>query len=311
MHKKISVGLTVTISLIVLVITAIITTVVTMTAFSNIVSDIPERENMYNSISQIDSLVRSNYFGDIDENAVNNGIAQGYLSTLDGTNMILTKQEYEQYKLEMSGIDKNGNEIKTVTYKKFGTAGYIKFHGFNDNTADEFADAYDTLINNSVTSLILDVRNTDGSNYDAATDIIDLIVPIASDGTGAIATATDKSGEAVKVYSSASDSISMPIAVIINENTAGAGELIACDIRDFGKGSIVGTQSKGDGTYQSAFELSDGGALILTVAQIVPYMSQSYNGTGVTPDYICEQAGQTDDLNNDTQFLQAYALVIS
>lgn len=311
MHKKISVGLTVTIAIIVLVITAIITTIVTMTAYSTIVSNIPEREKMYNSISQIDTLVRSNYYGKLDENAVNNSIADGYLSALDGYNTILSKDEYAEYQLKKSGIDKDGNKITTVTYKKFGSAGYIKFHDFNDNTAAEFKDAYDVMMNNSVTSLVLDVRDTDSINIEAAVDIIDIIVPIAADGTGSIATATDKNGEVIKVFSSDSSSISIPIAVIVNENTSGAGELIACDIRDFGKGSVVGKTTKGNGTYQEIFELSDGGAVILTVAELKPYMSESYNGKGVIPDYTCEQASQTDDLNNDNQFLQAYALVIS
>ncbi|MBQ8210381.1 MAG: hypothetical protein IJZ35_07370 [Clostridia bacterium] len=311
MHKKISVGLTVTISVIVLVITAVFTTIITMTAYSKIVSDIPEREHMYDSISQIDTLVRNNYYGDVDENAVNSSIAQGYLNALDGYNEILSKEEYEQYKLENSGIDENGNAIKTVTYKKFGTSGYVKFHGFNDNTAEEFKNAYDVLMSNSVTSIILDVRNTDSINIQAAVDIIDMIVPIASDGTGAIATAKGKDGEAIKVFSSDSDSISMPIAVIVNRNTSGAGELIACDIRDFGKGSVVGETTKGNCTYQQIFELSDGGAVILTVAELIPYMSSSYNSVGVIPDYTSVQAEQTDDLNSDTQFLQAYALVMS
>lgn len=311
MHKKISVGLTLTIAIIVLVFTAIITTVATMTAYSNIVSDIPEREKMYNSISQLDTLVRNNYYGKVDENSINESIAEGYLSALDGYNTILTKEDYEQYKLEKSGTDKDGNEIKTVTYKKFGTAGYIKFHVFNDNTVNEFTDAYDVLMNNSVTALVLDVRNTDSTNIEAAAKIIDMIVPIANDGTGAIATVTNKDGEIIKVFSSDAKSISMPMAVIVNENTSGAGELIACDIRDFGKGAVVGKTTKGNGTYQEIFELSDGGAVILTVAELVPYMSDSYNGAGVVPDYTSEQSAETDDLNNDTQFLQAYALVMS
>lgn len=311
MHKKISVGLTVTILIIVIIITAIITTIVTMTAFSTIVSDIPEREQMYNSIAQIDSIVRNNYYGTIDEDAINNSIADGYLLALDGYNAILTKDEYADYLLKKSGVDKDGNKITTVTYKKFGSAGYIKFHDFSDNTVDEFKDAYDVMVNNSVTSLIIDVRNTNSINIEVAADIIDMIVPIASDGTGAIATATDKNGEIVKVFSSDSSSISIPVAVIVNENTAGAGELIACDLKDFGKGVIVGTTTSGNGTYQEIFELSDGSAVILTVAELTPYMSDSYNGKGLTPDFVCEQTLQSDDLNNDKQFLQAYALVIN
>ncbi len=311
MHKKISVGLTVTIAIVVLVITACITTVITMSAFSNIVSDIPEREAMYDSLSQIDAIVRSNYYGETDENAVNNSVAKGYIASLEGVNTLLSSEEYALYLQEKSGIGDDGTEIKTVTYQKFGSAGYVKISAFNDNTPSEFEHAYEVLTNNSATALIIDVRNTDSNNIEAAAEIIDMIVPIASDGTGAIATAEDKNGDAVKVFSSDSDSINLPVAVIINENTSGAGELLAIDIRDFGKGTVVGKTSKGNGTYQKVFELSDGSALLLTVAQITPYISESYNGVGVIPDYTSELTTETNDLNNDTQFLQAYALVMS
>lgn len=311
MHKKISVGLTITIAIIVLVVTAAVTTVITMNIYSRIVSDIPEREKLYDSISQIDTLVRDNYYGELNEDIVNNSIAQGYLSSLNGTNTVLTEEEYEQYKLKQSGVNADGTKIETVSYKKFGSAGYIKISDFNDNTPSEFEHAYEVLTNNSVTALVIDVRNTDSINIESSAEIIDMIVPIASDGTGAIATAKDKNGEAVKVFSSDSVSINLPMAVIVNEKTSGAGELLACNIRDFGKGAVVGKTTSGNGTYQKVFELSDGSAVILTVAQLLPYLSDSYNGTGVVPDYTSELAAETDDLNKDTQFLQAYALVMS
>lgn len=309
MHKKISVGLAITISILLMIITVIITTAVTMNIYSDLISDIPEREKMYDSLAQLDSLVRNNYYGVTEEESVNKGISQGYLASLDGTNALLTEEEYAEYKNRTAGINADGTQMKSVSYEKFGSSGYIRISDLTDKTPDEFRNAYNTLKNNAVTSLVIDVRNTDSINIKAAAEIIDMIVPIATEGTQAIATAVDKDNNNIEIFSADSDSINMPVAVIVNEKTSGACELIACDIRDFGKGTVVGKTTAGNGTYQKIFEMSDGSAVILTVAKLLPYTSDCYDGVGVVPDYSCELSVETDDLNEDSQFLQAYAAV--
>ena len=90
--------------------------------------------------------------------------------------------------------------------------------------------------------------------------------------------------------------------------TAGAGELVACDLRDFGKAVVVGKTTKGCGTYQEIFELSDGSAMVLTVGTIVPYTSDPFDGVGVKPDYQSD-GERTAQLKDDKQFLQAYAVI--
>lgn len=309
MHKKISVGLTLTITIIAIITTVIVTTAVTMNIYSDIVSDIPQREEMYDSLSLLDSLVRSNYYGTSEEESVNNGIAQGYLSGLDGVNKLLSAEEYAQYKNRIAGVNEKGEAVKSVSHSTFANAGYIKITDFTDNTPDEFKKAYELLKNSSVTSLIIDVRNTDSINISSAAEIIDIIVPIATEGTQSIATAVGKDNKNVEIFSADSDSINIPVSVIVNEKTSGAGELIACDIRDFGKGAVVGKTTAGNGTYQKVFEMSDGSAVILTVAKLLPYISDCYEGIGVVPDYTCELTAQTDVLKDDSQFLQAYAAV--
>lgn len=309
MHKKISVGLALSISILLMVITVLITTVITMNIYSELMEDIPRREKMYDSLAQIDSLVRNNYYGEAEDESVNAGISEGYLAGLDGTNALLTAEEYALYQNRMAGLNEDGTRQKSVSYEKFGSSGYIRISDFTDKTPDEFTNAYNTLKNNAVTSLVIDVRDTDSINISAAADIIDMIVPIATEGTQAIATAVDKNNDNIEIFSADSDSINMPVAVIVNENTSGAGELLACDVRDFGKGTVVGKTTAGNGTYQKIFEMSDGSAVILTVAELLPYTSDCYDGVGVVPDYSCELTAETDDLNEDSQFLQAYAAV--
>ena len=138
---------------------------------------------------------------------------------------------------------------------------------------------------NSVASIIFDVRNTDIGLIQYATDCIDMLVPVGTEGTGAIATAIDKNGNTIETFTSDSDSVSFRMTVLINSGTSGAAELFACDLRDFGMAQLIGVKTAGNGTMQEIFELSDGGAIALTVAKVNPYKSASFNGVGLTPDY--------------------------
>ena len=82
MHKKISIGLTITISAIAIIVTALVTTAVTMNIFSSLVSDLPQRESMYASLAEIDNLIRNEYYGSVDDDSLNSSLADGYLSNL-------------------------------------------------------------------------------------------------------------------------------------------------------------------------------------------------------------------------------------
>lgn len=310
MHKKISIGAAVTIAVFAVIIAVLVTTAVTMNLYGDLVADLPQREKMYHSLAELDAIIRENYFGNTESETAQDGINDGYINSLSvGVNDIMSDAEYHAYMQRQSGTADDGSAIQTVSYKKFGTSGYIKIDDFIDTTPADFKAAYETLEANGVTSLIIDVRNTDSLNIAVAAKVIDMIVPLTADSSKSIATAVDKNGKNIEIFAADSDSINIPISVLVNEKTRGAGELLACDIRDFGKGSVVGKTTAGHGTYQKIFELTDGGAVLITVAKLMPYTSDNYDGVGVTPDFEAEQATETEDLNADTQFLRAYAAV--
>ena len=305
MHKKISVGLTITITIFTIMVTALITTAVTMSIYSTLVSDLPEREAMYSSLSEIDTIIRNEYYGILEEETVNDAITDGYLSTLTtGRNYMMTADEFAEYQKKQ-----NSTDIASVEFKKHSGVGYIKITDFTNSTPDEFNAAVTSLLNDSATGLVIDVRDTDSINIKSAAEIIDRIVPLATDGTKSIATAVDRNNANTVVFAADTESVSVPVSVIVNEKTSGAGELLACDIRDFGKGTIVGKKTAGNGSYQKVFELSDGTAIVLTVAKLLPYKSDCYDGVGVMPDYEAAPGQKTDDLSKDNQFMQAYAAV--
>ena len=168
---------------------------------------------------------------------------------------------------------------------------------------------------NSVTAVVLDVRNTSTGLMRNAVACVDLIAPVATEGTGALATAVDKDGKTIETFTSDSDSKSFVMSVLVNGNTSGAAELFACDLRDFGIAQLVGTKTAGNGTMQKVFELSDGSAVALTVAKIIPYKSDSFNGTGLEPDHKVELTAEQNlrlpmlQLADDPQYQKAVSIV--
>ena len=138
-----------------------------------------------------------------------------------------------------------------------------------------------------------------------------MLVPVATSGTQAIATAVDKNNTNTVVFAADAESVDIPVAVLVNEKTSGAGELLACDIKDFGIGTVVGKTTAGNGSYQKIFELEDGGALVLTTAKLMPYKSDCYDAVGVSPDYEIEQKESTEDLAKDNQYQHALAWIMT
>ena len=209
-----------------------------------------------------------------------------------------------------------GFTSQTVYYSTVNEkVGYIKITAFYKNTAEELKNAIKYMSEKSISSVIFDVRNTADGLVPYATACIDLIVPVATEGTGALATAVDKNGNTIETFTSDSDSISLGLCVLVNSGTSGSAELFACDLRDFGVASLVGTTTAGNGKMQKIIELSDGGAVKLTVAKILPYKSESYDGKGLSCDYeVTLTAEQTDrlqmlSLEEDAQYQKAFSLM--
>lgn len=115
---------------------------------------------------------------------------------------------------------------------------------------------------------------------------------------GIIATAEYSDGNSKTIVYSDKSEINIPMVVIVNEHTASAAELFAASLKDFGKADIVGETTYGKGVMQSTIELSNGGAVVLTIAKYKTTISECYDGIGITPDYIVQNEDDDDDQYN-------------
>ena len=79
MNKKISLGATITLMIMAAAVTFSITMIYYMDVFNGKVYNLKERETMYSKLSELDRIVRANYIGEIDEDALNEALADGYI----------------------------------------------------------------------------------------------------------------------------------------------------------------------------------------------------------------------------------------
>lgn len=159
-----------------------------------------------------------------------------------------------------------------------GDVGYIKIYTFDATTEKEFSDTLDKLIEKGAAAFLFDVRQNSTGDIDVAAKVLDILLP---EGPIMYKIYSD-SAEAEKVMSDEA-SVDMPMAVVMDENTALGAELFACALSDYYKATLVGTNTFGKGTIQQMFPLSDRSAVSISVAYFNPPYSENFEGTGVTP----------------------------
>lgn len=201
---------------------------------------------------------------------------------LYGSRLSAVKVEYERNGETKVVEPMLGFRIPSVISRIESNVGYIKINGFYKDTASEFKEAAEKLVEQGAESLIFDVRGTSEGSIDYAAQVIDVIVPNIQ---GNIAVLKDENGETYKSYTAESSSMMMPYIVLINEGTSGPAELFACDLRDISQAQLVGKNTAGVGTTQELFALEDGGAVLLTVALVEPKNGADavYHVKGIAP----------------------------
>ena len=170
--------------------------------------------------------------------------------------------------------------------------GYIKIWQFDGTTPSELDYALRSLSSSGAASLVIDLRDNGGGILEDAIGCVDLIAP-----EGTLAYAEDKNGNRTLLGSSSSESeVELPIVCLVNGNTASAAELFASSLRTLNGARLVGTTTMGKGTIQSSPQrLSDGSAVVVTVAKLICGDGSCFDGTGLTVDV---ERGLTADEQN-------------
>ncbi|MBQ8503266.1 MAG: PDZ domain-containing protein [Clostridia bacterium] len=216
---------------------------------------------------------------------------------------------YKRGDTETSVSVVKGYEASSVDTSVYENVGYIEITDFYPGTAEQVKNATDKFTSSGLTTIIIDLRNNGSDNYDTAMETLDIFVPM-SDSERPAASVVDENGNVVKTYATTSGEVNARIGVLLSKKTKQAAELFACNIRDFGKGQLFAVSTTGGSSLvQEIFELSSGSAVLLTTGKILPYVSESFEGKGLTPDYVLEASATAEKIEEDMQFLYAVSML--
>ncbi len=181
-----------------------------------------------------------------------------------------------------------------------GDYGYIRITAFEKSTAEQFRKELAGLENKNVKGLIVDLRDNPGGLMDQGIEVADMLLPECT-----ITHTEDKNGK-TEYYNSDESCTKLKYAVLINENTASASEIIAAAIKDNQGGPLIGTTTFGKGIIQGSMEFKDETALKLTIMQYLSPEGNQINGVGVKPDY---KVKMSQDGKKDSQLRKALNLL--
>ena len=175
-------------------------------------------------------------------------------------------------------------EVPTIEYQMLDNKiGYIEISEFDEVTVSQFKEAVDFLEDSGMQGLVIDVRNNPGGLLDSVCMMLDRLLP-----KGLLVYTEDKYGNRVEKEAEDAKKIEVPLAVIINGNSASASEIFAGAIQDYNYGTIVGTTSFGKGIVQKVIPLTDGTAVKLTISKYFTPKGRNIHGTGIAPDIEVE-----------------------
>ena len=212
-----------------------------------------------------------------------------------GTEVDLTIKRGEQ----ILDIKVKRDEIvsKTVEFKLLDdNIGYIKITSFSEHTNKEFETTLNTLKKDNIKGLVIDLRDNPGGLLNVCKDIADSLI-----GEGTIVYTKDNKGN-TEYLKSDSKKLGLPIAVLTNEGSASASEILTGAIIDNKAGISVGTTTFGKGLVQSVRELKDGTGFKLTTAQYFTPNGDYINGKGIKP--TIEEKDEAKQLDRAVEWIK-------
>lgn len=191
-------------------------------------------------------------------------------------------------------IERREIEVPTIEYEVLdGNIGYIEISEFEELTAERFDEAYKELLDQDVKGLIVDLRNNPGGLLSSVTEILNHFVP----KNGLIVYTEDKYGNKQELFADTYRFCTVPLVVLVNENSASASEIFAGAVQDYETGTIIGTTTYGKGVVQQLIPLNDGTSLKVTVSNYYTPNGNNIHGVGVVPDVKVELSDEAKTMS--------------
>ena len=203
-------------------------------------------------------------------------------------------------------ITRDTIDIPSVEWRVEDGVGVIEIGRFGSDTGQLVRTAANEFKDANVQDVIIDMRGNPGGLLDQAVQVSDVFL-----NKGAIVLEEKKDDKVIKSFSASNEAIlqNVDIAVLINEGSASASEIVAGALRDNDEAIIVGQTSFGKGSVQQLIDLSNGGSLKVTIARWFTPAGENIDKEGIEPDELVEISREDIEAERDPQFDKAIELI--
>jgi len=211
--------------------------------------------------------------------------------TVEDASKLIRGQVGTSVKLDLERLSNKFNvkltratiEVPTVKYTLKQEAGrrvgYIKLQEFSSHAADQMRVAIRTLKDQKVDAYVLDLRGNPGGLLNASIEIARMWLD-----DGHIVKTVDRKGSSAQTQANRTAITKLPLAVLVDGNSASASEILTGALKDNKRAVVVGSQTFGKALVQSVHELNDGSGLAVTIAHYYTPNGTDINHKGIAPD---------------------------
>jgi len=207
---------------------------------------------------------------------------------LDGTEQTYT---IERDEIEVSSVDAlpPGGTLRDADGNEVTDVAYFRIRSFTARTPQEVQDQVDAANAAGARGIIIDLRGNPGGLLVETAQTADMFL----DG-GRIVTQVNRDGSEQSIDARPGEVTDLPIVIVQDEFSASGSELLAAALQENGRATVIGSRSFGKGTVNHARELSNGGAVYVSIARWLTPDRNQIEGDGVRPDI--EIALTADDI---------------
>ncbi|MDR7418848.1 MAG: S41 family peptidase [Armatimonadota bacterium] len=223
----------------------------------------------------------------------------------EGTPVSLRIQRQGQAESLNISVTRRRIQSRVVTTRILPSGmGYLRLTGFTQGSDRLFAESLQTLIDQGVKGIVLDVRGNPGG-------LLEMSVNIASHFLDRGVVVTLESGRAPATSYTVrprTPKYTGPLVVLVDRGSASAAEVVAGALQDAGI-KLVGTRTYGKATVQAVYQFRDGSGLRVTISRYLTPAGRDIDGQGLSPDIEVSTSGAPIGSPDDAPLNRAVAML--
>lgn len=174
--------------------------------------------------------------------------------------------------------------VNPVKHRTEGNIGYVRVSFFNDLTTEKLTKAIRSIqktLGRSLRGLVLDLRNNPGGTLEQSVSVSNLFLD-----AGIIVHVKGRDAAHNQTFNAKGKDLlkDIPIAILINQGSASASEIVAAALQDNHRAVLIGEKTFGKGSIQGLYPLENYGGIKITIARFYTPKGEEIQGKGIQPD---------------------------